>query len=570
MKFDDILQQQVGELGRHQKILVLMLSMVMCSAGVQIMITVFTLHAPNYRCADPAVDNDSYTGPGPDSSVQRELSQGHGTTVQYKLSECYIDYAGLRNHDGSPKNLSEFDKDWLPHNDKWLLDDSASGSNFSTRAECRQWVYDQSVFASTMSTQMNFVCDRKILSSHAVMFLMVGQMIGAVFGGSAADFVGRKKLMMIMLLVHFVVSVLTTWVTDIYTLGTVYLLNGLAIASAYCAAFTLTLELVGPRWRHVVGIFITSTWSFGILYVGMLSFFIREWHLLQLAASLPAAFFVFFLCFVPESARWLARKGRYSEAEKILEHIARRNGNKLAAKIDLGNDVIEESQQSQSLVMFLRCPPLLVRLIVVLFNWFACSLTYYGLSLNVGHLFGNIHLNFCLSGIFELIGFAMVVLLLSRVGRKKIYCYSLIVGGMGCLLTVIPVLIGGEWSVHGVRALAMTGKFGIASAFAILWLYTPEMFPTSLRAGVTGASSCSARLGGVAASYLANLTLKGNVGHLLPQIIFGTLGLMAGLCALTLPETNQVRLPDSMDDAVQMKKHVLEQDKKDNQESLLT
>ena len=78
------------------------------------------------------------------------------------------------------------------------------------------------------------------------------------------------------------------------------------------------------------------------------------------------------------------------------------------------------------------------------YSRFACSLTYYGLSLNVGHLFGNIHLNFCLSGIFELIGFAMVVLLLSRVGRKKIYCYSLIVGGMGCLLTVIPVLIGGE------------------------------------------------------------------------------------------------------------------------------
>ena len=60
-------------------------------------------------------------------------------------------------------------------------------------------------------------------------------------------------------------------------------------------------------------------------------------------------------------------------------------------------------------------------------------------------------------------------------------------------------------STYGVRALALTGKFGIASAFGTLWLYTPEMFPTSLRAGVTGASSCSARIGGVAASYLANL-----------------------------------------------------------------
>ncbi|RUS76025.1 hypothetical protein EGW08_016203 [Elysia chlorotica] len=279
------------------------------------------------------------------------------------------------------------------------------------------------------------------------------------------------------------------------------------------------LELVGPRWRHVVGIFLTSTWSVGVLYVGMLSMFLRDWQLLQLAASLPAACFLFFLCFVPESARWLARKKRYSEAEKILEHIASRNGNKLAVRIDLDRDAIEDTPQAQSLLMFLRCPPLLWRLIVVLFNWFACSLTYYGLSLNVGHLFGNIHLNFLLSGIFELIGFAMVVLLLSRMGRKKMYCLSLMLAGLGCLLTVIPVLLGGAWSVHGVRALAMTGKFGIASAFAVLWLYTPEMFPTALRAGVTGASSCSARLGGVAASYLANLVSCSVGEKLSPQVI---------------------------------------------------
>ena len=49
MKFDDTLQQKVGEFGRHQKILVLMLSMVLCSAGVQIMMTVFTLHVPEHR-----------------------------------------------------------------------------------------------------------------------------------------------------------------------------------------------------------------------------------------------------------------------------------------------------------------------------------------------------------------------------------------------------------------------------------------------------------------------------------------------------------------------------------------
>ena len=51
----------------------------------------------------------------------------------------------------------------------------------------------------------------------------------------------------------------------------------------------------------------------------------------------------------------------------------------------------------------------------------------------------------------------------------------------------------------------MTGKFGVNISFATVWLFTPEMFPTALRAGVTGASSASTRVGGVVASYLTNL-----------------------------------------------------------------
>ncbi|GFO03509.1 solute carrier family 22, member 4 [Plakobranchus ocellatus] len=100
----------------------------------------------------------------------------------------------------------------------------------------------------------------------------------------------------------------------------------------------------------------------------------------------------------------------------------------------------------------------------------------------------------------------------------------------------------------------MIGKLGVTTAFAIVWLFTPELFPTPLRAGVTGASSCSARIGGVAASYLATLTLEGQVGSLLPQIVFGGVGLMAGLSALTLPETRKAGLPDSIEDAIQMKR----------------
>ncbi|GFS12318.1 solute carrier family 22 member 1 [Elysia marginata] len=541
-------------------------------------------HQKLVRCADPVWKNDTYSEVG----VQREqllplgLSDGVSaisaeaeaegddlTPTAYKLMRCNIEYAVLRNPNKPPRNASELDWDSLLGSVHRLPGDRFSDTNGSAKAKCYSWVYDQSVLTSTIATQMNFVCERKILSSHALMLLMLGQMFGSLLGGSAADFLGRKKLLMISLLVHVVCSILTTWVNSIFTVGLAYLVNGFAMASCYCSAVLLGIEQVGPMYRHMVVLCLAGTWSIGILWVGLLAYFLRDWSRLQLAASVPEVLFIFYMVLVSESPRWLTEKRRFSEAEKILERIARRNGKALTEQNVLGSDTNEKPTQNQSLLMFLQCPPLLLRLAVVLFNWFACSLTYYGLSLGVGNLSGDIHLNFCLSAFVELASYVTVVIILERVGRKTVYCSSILLGGAACLLTFVPVLIGGGWSNWAMRALAMTGKFGVNISFATAWIMTPEMFPTSLRAGATGACSSSARIGGVAASYLANLTVEGRVGHLLPQIIFGSLGLVAGLTALTLPETNQAKLPDSLEEAVQMKREKEEPTNRNHQESLL-
>ena len=54
-------------------------------------------------------------------------------------------------------------------------------------------------------------------------------------------------------------------------------------------------------------------------------------------------------------------------------------------------------------------------------------------------------------------------------------------------------------------ALAMVGKLGIAGAFAIIWIYSSELFPTVIRNSGMGTSSVCAGLGGVLAPYIANM-----------------------------------------------------------------
>lgn len=68
------------------------------------------------------------------------------------------------------------------------------------------------------------------------------------------------------------------------------------------------------------------------------------------------------------------------------------------------------------------------------------TLVYYGLSLNVGNIGTNIYLSFFMSAMAELLGYLLSSLLLDRVGRKTMYCGSMIFSGLACLATMFPVI----------------------------------------------------------------------------------------------------------------------------------
>ena len=61
---------------------------------------------------------------------------------------------------------------------------------------------------------------------------------------------------------------------------------------------------------------------------------------------------------------------------------------------------------------------------------------------------------------------------------------------------------GHEWATI---TLSMIGKFGISAAFAIIYVFSAELFPTMVRNSGMGASSLCARIGGIASPYIADL-----------------------------------------------------------------
>ena len=53
--------------------------------------------------------------------------------------------------------------------------------------------------------------------------------------------------------------------------------------------------------------------------------------------------------------------------------------------------------------------------------------------------------------------------------------------------------------------LANVGKFGISAAFAVIYVWSAELFPTVVRNSGMGSSSMMARVGGMVCPYIADL-----------------------------------------------------------------
>ena len=70
-------------------------------------------------------------------------------------------------------------------------------------------------------------------------------------------------------------------------------------------------------------------------------------------------------------------------------------------------------------------------------------MAYYGLSLNVGNLAGDLRINLLLSCSVELLGYILAWVLLERLGRKRSHFCFMLLGGLALLSTTLTVSLGG-------------------------------------------------------------------------------------------------------------------------------
>ncbi|XP_065522945.1 solute carrier family 22 member 13-like isoform X1 [Lathamus discolor] len=499
----------LGEFGLYQKLLVLLISISLLLNPFQMIGQVFMVLDEPHHC------NTSWIraiGPNLTEEEQLNLTLPRDADGAYEQCSMY-----------SPVD--------------WDLD-SIVAYGLNATEKCRSgWVYP-SAQAPSLLTEFDLVCDRKDLNDISQSIYMLGLLLGSIIFGPLSDRIGRRPVFLIGLLIRGLFGVAIAFVPHFYVYMAFRCVVGAAEAGIMIIALALATEWVGVSHRPKAVLITHCCFAIGQMILAGLSYGIRNWRLLQIAGSAPVFALFFYIWVLPESARWLVIKGRIEEAKKVLQKAA--SINKRTLPPELLEQLKPETQPKPGSTLDLfRETHLRKVTLIINCTWFADSLVYYGLSLNVSGFGLNVYLTQLAFGAVELPARYSCIFLLQWFGRKKTQAVLLLLSGLMCLIiTGIP-----EDQPVATTVLATIGKLTATASFSTSYVYSAELFPTVVRQTGVGLCSMSARLAGI----IVPLLLLLQQYHLaIPMAVFGSVTVVVGLLCFLLPETRGTDLADDM------------------------
>ncbi|XP_052194727.1 monosaccharide-sensing protein 2-like [Diospyros lotus] len=156
---------------------------------------------------------------------------------------------------------------------------------------------------------------------------LIGAISITTCSGAAADWLGRRPLLIISSVFYFVSSLVMLWSPNVYVLLIARLLDGFGIGLSVTIVPVYISETAPPEIRGLLNTLPQFTGSGGMflsycMIFGMSLMNSPSWRLMLGILALPSLFyFVLTAFYLPESPRWLVSKGRMLEAKQVLQRL---------------------------------------------------------------------------------------------------------------------------------------------------------------------------------------------------------------------------------------------------------
>jgi putative MFS transporter len=372
----------------------------------------------------------------------------------------------------------------------------------------------------------------------------VGMAVGAGLGGLLADRVGRRSVFALTLLVYGLATGASALATGVAMLLVLRFITGLGLGAELPVASTLVSEYAPARIRGRVVVILESFWAVGWVCAALIGYFVvpssaNGWRWAFAIGMLPAAYAIVVRWKLPESVRFLERRGRTAEAETAVRKFEASAGVDPVPSPD--HPPVTDVRPS---LAQLWTPLYRVRTIALWLTWFGVNFAYYGAfiwlpTLLVASGFGLVK-SFeytLIITLAQLPGYAVAAVLIERWGRRATLVTflagsALAAAGFGLASTVPTVLAAG---------IALS--FFNLGAWGALYAVTPEVYPTALRATGAGSATAFGRIAAIVAP-LVVLPIRDIAGNLGLFTVFAVAFGLAMVAAVFLPEWRGRELQD--------------------------
>lgn len=346
-----------------------------------------------------------------------------------------------------------------------------------------------------------------------------GVVIGLIPAGYFADRFGRKRVLFLGILCYGIFTFCCGIVPNYQFLLIVRFLAGLGMGAIFPLPYSIISEFVQKSHRTLFNGFMDACLSVGYFIAPLLGFVIFPsfspeigWRVFFMIAATPLLYAWCIYRFLPESPRWLERKGRSAEAQAILTRmeteVVRRTGRPLPMPLAASTVPTAIAPFIKRGSVFSRA--LIGRTITRCIAAIGVFFMFYVVMNYMPTIFVSQGFHFAKSLIFTAIitGAAIPGKLCNgwvseKLGRRAAYVIFMGLAGIGAILFAVA------GSVGGIVFFACVMSFFGTGAFPSLKMSFAEQYPLELR--TTGAATIEAIsrfFGGVVGAYCLPIFLN--------------------------------------------------------------
>jgi sugar porter (SP) family MFS transporter len=325
----------------------------------------------------------------------------------------------------------------------------------------------------------------------AVSAALWGTLLGALALGKPGDHFGTRDALRFIGALYLVSALGCALAWNLASFVVFRFAIGIAIGGSSVLAPVYLSEIVPARRRGaLVGLFQFNI-VLGILVAYLSNFVVAQlvtgpdvWRWKLAVAAGPALLFLLLMLGIPQSPRWLALKGRVSEAAESLKRLGIANPAAVAEELarTAANATLASGRASLSWTRHRR--PILLAVAIAMFNQLSGinAILYY-----LGDIFAaagfsalSQDLQSVAIGATNLIATVVGMSIIDRVGRKTL----LLIGAVGtavALAGVAVIMATGQAQAALLWMLVLfIASFAISQG-AVIWVYLSEVFPTAVR-----------------------------------------------------------------------------------------